>query len=734
MLWKRIWERAQDGASPQQNLHQQDQENSSHALRNERRRRGRLLATLLIVLLPLNVLFLVTDFLQPQRAYLVTSLFNMALAGVSLLLNRRGRTRAASIAFLLGITLRCAVVLLVAQPGPLPGFYMRACYTLTILTSGVLLGRWKPFGFALLGIVLASIEVSLRAAHPLPGFPILSPIAQIAIPTVFLSILACLSSLATASMEEAFAHAEAADASRRASHDVQERLGAENEAMTAQAQELAETNRKLLEVQAQLEAQYRAMEAANEQLAAWAITDGMTSLANHRAFQEEMAREVARAQRANAPLSLLLLDVDYFKKYNDEFGHPAGDEVLKTVARLLQEVVREGDFTARYGGEEFAVILPDSDVETAAQVAERVRAAVEIHTFPHRPVTVSIGVAQRHTSENAAATIQRADTALYEAKSAGRNRVVALEDVPETLSREHEPLPNIQSWYDEFDAFTEVAHRAASSEERLGENPASEEDPLYAESDVTSLMPEGDLTEPPAYVYGGVEGLLQENSGQILAELLAAIDKRSTNVRGHAERVTRYTLRLGRALAELYDEQRDTRPLLPRITESDLANFAFGALLHDIGKIGIPDSVLRKMGKLTDEEWRQLRRHPLAGAELIAEHPTLTRALPIVRYHHERWDGEGYPQGLAGEAIPLAARVFAICDTLDSLTTDRPYRTRMTYAAARAEISNGAGTQFDPDVVEAFLRIPEEDWQQLSLSPSDFLYLRPVMTDIPRAA
>jgi HD-GYP domain-containing protein (c-di-GMP phosphodiesterase class II) len=216
---------------------------------------------------------------------------------------------------------------------------------------------------------------------------------------------------------------------------------------------------------------------------------------------------------------------------------------------------------------------------------------------------------------------------------------------------------------------------------------------------------------------GGLEGLLQEPTAQILSALLDVLDKRGVEPRGHSERVARYALRLSNTIAARYDAQRQTRPLLPRLTPGDLVDLAFGALLHDIGNVGIPDAILRKTGKLTENEWRQIRRHPLAGAELLADCPMLSRALPVVRFHHERWDGTGYPQGLSGEAIPLSARIFAVCDALDSLTTDRPYRARMDFASACAEIARAARTQFDPDVVEAFLRIPESEWQRLSDAP-----------------
>jgi HD-GYP domain-containing protein (c-di-GMP phosphodiesterase class II) len=138
-----------------------------------------------------------------------------------------------------------------------------------------------------------------------------------------------------------------------------------------------------------------------------------------------------------------------------------------------------------------------------------------------------------------------------------------------------------------------------------------------------------------------------------------------------------------------------------------------GALLHDVGKIGIQDAILLKPGALTDEEWAVMRRHPLIGAEILQRLTHLEGAREIVVAHQERWDGSGYPAGLKGTAIPLCARIFAVADAFDAMTSDRPYRKKMTYADARKEIERCAGTQFDPEVVEAFLGIPPDVWGEI---------------------
>ncbi|MDM7461620.1 MAG: GGDEF domain-containing protein [bacterium] len=164
----------------------------------------------------------------------------------------------------------------------------------------------------------------------------------------------------------------------------------------------------------------------NQQLQNLAITDGLTGLHNHRAFQDYLEEQFQTAMHKKQPLSLILMDVDHFKQYNDTYGHQAGDEVLRRVAQILKQSVRDGDFVARYGGEEFAVVLPRTDAENAVQVAERLREAIASAEWTLRPITGSFGVASiRPDMETRREIIESADQALYEAKRGGRNRVVA---------------------------------------------------------------------------------------------------------------------------------------------------------------------------------------------------------------------------------------------------------------------------------------------------------------------
>jgi diguanylate cyclase (GGDEF)-like protein len=185
------------------------------------------------------------------------------------------------------------------------------------------------------------------------------------------------------------------------------------------------------EARVELEAQQQELAAANQRLAqmnieleALATTDGLTGVRNHRAFQEKLQEEFRRQQRYGGSFSLLLLDVDSFKKFNDSFGHPAGDEVLKQVATLLKMSARQTDYAARYGGEEFALILPETDEHGALVLAERIRAAIEEAAWEKRPVTISVGVSTISREINTpAALIASADEALYTSKARGRNCV-----------------------------------------------------------------------------------------------------------------------------------------------------------------------------------------------------------------------------------------------------------------------------------------------------------------------
>jgi len=190
-----------------------------------------------------------------------------------------------------------------------------------------------------------------------------------------------------------------------------------------------------------------------------------------------------------------------------------------------------------------------------------------------------------------------------------------------------------------------------------------------------------------------------EHSYDITLEALGdALDLKDSETEGHSKRVTAYTIALARAIG---------------IGPAEIKVIARGAFLHDIGKMAIPDEILRKPGKLTATEQELMREHCMRGYNILCKIPFLSEAAEIVLSHHEQFGGGGYPRGLHGAEIPIGARIFAISDTLDAITSDRPYRKARSFEAAREEILRFSGTQFDPSVIEAFLKMPNELWQEL---------------------
>ncbi len=193
-------------------------------------------------------------------------------------------------------------------------------------------------------------------------------------------------------------------------------------------------------------------------------------------------------------------------------------------------------------------------------------------------------------------------------------------------------------------------------------------------------------------------GHLNEASETTLDALVAALDAREHETKAHSRRVAEYTVRLAESFG---------------ITGERLKNIRRGAMLHDIGKIGISDNILLKPGPLTDPEWEDMRRHPQIGHWILSGIEGLRGAGEIVLAHHERFDGSGYPSRLKGEQIPLGARIFAVADSLDAMTSDRPYQRGQSFEAARDEIAAKAGAQFDPEVVEHFLSLPLRVWREI---------------------
>ncbi len=194
---------------------------------------------------------------------------------------------------------------------------------------------------------------------------------------------------------------------------------------------------------------------------------------------------------------------------------------------------------------------------------------------------------------------------------------------------------------------------------------------------------------------------LEESYESTLEAMITALDFRDNETHGHSRRVVEYAVLVAQAM---------------NVGEPELSWIRRGAILHDVGKIGVSDAILRKPGKLDAAEWEEMRRHPEMGYRMLKHIRFLEPALEIVHCHQERWDGSGYPHGLKGEQIPLGARIFAAVDTFDAMTSDRPYRAALSIEAARDEIRRFSGIQFDPRVAEAFLAIEASVWRDIRQS------------------
>ncbi|HEX9508097.1 MAG TPA: HD domain-containing phosphohydrolase, partial [Myxococcales bacterium] len=195
-----------------------------------------------------------------------------------------------------------------------------------------------------------------------------------------------------------------------------------------------------------------------------------------------------------------------------------------------------------------------------------------------------------------------------------------------------------------------------------------------------------------------LEGIVVERTNGLLEGMISALDYRDTETQWHSRRVSLYSRRIGEEIGL-------KGPVLDVVEQ--------GALLHDIGKIGVRDSILLKPGPLTPEEWTEMRLHPEFGYRMLARMPYLYEASLVVLQHQERFDGHGYPNGLKGKEIVVGARVFHLADTMDAITSDRPYRKGRGIKVAHEEIKRCRGSQFDPEIVDAYLAIPAEEWVRI---------------------
>ncbi len=384
------------------------------------------------------------------------------------------------------------------------------------------------------------------------------------------------------------------------------------------------------------------LDKKNKELVELSITDGLTGLYNHRFLQERFDFEFKRAKRYEMPLSCLLLDIDHFKAVNDTWGHQFGDLVLFEIADIIKENSREVDICGRYGGEEFMVIT-SLGAEGAMKFASKLHKGIENHLFTDGKNTIHVTVS----------------IGVAEYRQEIRIKQDLIERSDTALYWAKRDGRNIIRLWKEIEA-----------------------------SDIRSL---------DNYSIDGLKTEFMRLSKEMRATymestnaLVNAIDAKDHYTQEHSKNVSQYGVLLARKMG---------------LPENEIEVIKYAGLLHDIGKIGIGQEVLTKKGQLSEEEFEILRKHPVIGANILKDVKFLEKEVPIVLHHHERQDGQGYPHGLKGREIPLGARILAVVDAYDAMTTDREYRRKLSTDEAIRELVTGKGTQFAPDSVDQFVEM-----------------------------
>lgn len=391
---------------------------------------------------------------------------------------------------------------------------------------------------------------------------------------------------------------------------------------------------------------------SNKRLKQIALMDGLTSLYNRRYLDKVIEAEFHRTKRYANPLTVIMVDIDYFKSINDVYGFEFGDVVLKQFAKQLKYMVRKYDIAIRLGGEEFVILSPGTGRPEALGLAQRLQETLSLYNFGNKKhkVKLKLSFAVVSYPEDKIAKgmdlINLADKILSKAKELGGNRV-----------------------YSSLDTKKDKTQELKKGKERI---------------DIKVLKGKLDKLTKRA----------NESQVEAIFAFAKTIELKDHYTGEHVENTVKYATGIARALN------------LPR-EEIDLVRQA--AMLHDLGKVGISENILLKRSKLTKKEFDEIKKHPQIGADIIRPIQYLRDIIPFIFYHHERWDGKGYPSGVKGEEIPMGARIIALADVYQALTSDRPYRKAYPKNKAIEIIKTGAGSQFDPKIVDIFLKILKKE-------------------------
>ena len=438
-----------------------------------------------------------------------------------------------------------------------------------------------------------------------------------------------------------------------------------------------------------------------EQVERQAITDPLTGLYNRRYFEEQLNKEIDRAQRFGHSCSYIILDLDHFKSVNDTLDHGNGDIALKHTAAIVKKCVRDVDTVGRFGGEEFVVLLPESDANACKVVADRICNSIRESTIEqfkspaclekingkltdgkitdataqrlsNGRITASVGVSTFPLdAQDKTLLMELADKFLYVAKNRGRNQVCSSQTAQESDFEEakaadakpnNAPAPQAQ------------ASQAAPSPTPAGPPSLSSHSANAAANDLQVIAEHGILG-----VLGNVIKTVGSRDGYN--------DERSPRAADYATKIA-LTLRLGKDHCTI---------------------ISLAAILNNLGKVMIDEQILRKAGPLSADEWKQVEAAPQVAAKILEPAKHLHRVATVVESYQEHWDGTGYPRGIKGEDIPLESRIIAVVDAFVAMTSDRPWRKSMSRAEAIANLQKGAGKDWDPRIVKLFLSILEKE-------------------------